>query len=336
MNIAVIGIGVIGRRHMDNLKRRGDVDIVAVCGTDEGRTASVAAEYGAKPYTDYAVMLRRERIDALFVCTPPGVRKEPIREAAERGIACFVEKPPARTAEEARDIAAIVRDSGIVCSVGFMYRYTGAVSAARERIRGDGGAVPLVRSVHVCGAGLPGATTPRWLYDKDRSGGPLFDQGIHLIDAARYAAGLDVADGGEAVGIHAFGSNVQRPRSEEYTVEDNVVVQIAYTSGTLHTHTHSWGVADSQAKIELLGSDYRLIVDLTRLGSRLFGTFKGEELDERFPEENMYAAEADAFLSAARTGEPSGIRSPYADAARSLELVVNGGRSLEEGCSLRL
>jgi predicted dehydrogenase len=30
---------------------------------------------------------------------------------------------------------------------------------------------------------------PRWFFDKARSGGPIFDQAIHMLDACRYLIG---------------------------------------------------------------------------------------------------------------------------------------------------
>jgi predicted dehydrogenase len=333
MRIGVIGIGVIGTRHMRNLIAYEDVSIVAVCGNQEEKTAEIAREYGAEPYTDYRLLFERSRLDAVFICTPPGLRKGPIAEAAARGVACFIEKPPAKSMEEAEAISAIIEESGIIHSVGFMYRYTGAASKAKELIAAEDGVVPIVRSVHVCGAGLVEATTPRWLYNKALSGGPLFDQAIHLIDAARYITGQGAR---RATGLHAFGGNVQRPKSEEYTVEENFVVNLAYESGMVHTHTHSWGIAESQAKIELLGQDYRLLVDLTRLGSRLHGTYKGEEISQHYADENMYAEEAAVFLQAVRTGEQAFIRSSYADAAQSLALVIKANESVDSGRSVTL
>ncbi|OMF26505.1 hypothetical protein BK133_20335 [Paenibacillus sp. FSL H8-0548] len=326
MRIGIIGIGMIGSRHMKNLVNIADVKIAAVCGRDKTKTAAIAREYGADPYTDYKQLFEQATLDAVFICTPPGLRKEPIAEAAARGIPCFIEKPPAKTMQEAVEITEIIQKSGIIHSVGFMYRYTGAVSKAKELIEASGSPVPIVRSIHVCGAGLIQATTPRWLYNKSLSGGPLFDQAIHLVDAARYVAG---SSAGTVRDIHAFGSNVQRQKSEEFTVEENFIVNLAYTSGTLHTHTHSWGIAESQAKIELLSHDYRLLIDLTQLGSRLQGRFKGEEIALHYVDENMYAEEARVFLEAVRTGDPSSIRSSYKDAALSLGLVIKANESVD-------
>jgi predicted dehydrogenase len=321
----MIGLGVIGSRHLNNLVAQDGVEIVALCGNNEQKTVEIARQFGANPYTDYRSMFEQSALDAVFVCTPPGLRKGPIAEAAARGIACFIEKPPAKTLLEAEEITELLHDSGIIHSVGFMYRYTGAVSKAKELIDSSGSPVPIVRSIHVCGAGLIGATTPRWLYNKSLSGGPLFDQAIHLIDATRYVAG---ASAGKISHIHAFGSNVQRPKSEDFTVEENFVVNLAYSSGTIQTHTHSWGIAESQAKIELLSHDYRLLVDLTQLGSKLDGTFKGQEISLHYPEENMYADEVKVFLEAVRTQNQSLIRSPYADAAQSLEVVMKANESV--------
>ncbi|MHA6484886.1 Gfo/Idh/MocA family protein [Paenibacillus sp. strain BS8-2] len=326
MRVGVIGIGVIGKRHINNLINIEGVKITAVCGRDEEKTKAIAREFEAQPFTDYQELFDQTELDAVFICTPPGVRTGPIAEAAARGIPCFIEKPPAKTMQEAEEIEMLLRNSGIIHSVGFMYRYAGAVCKARELVEASGGPVPIVRSIHVCGAGLLHATTPRWLYNKSLSGGPIFDQAIHLLDASRYVSG---SSGGTVSGIHAFGSNVQRPKSDFFTVEENFIVNLAYSSGTIHTHTHSWGIAESQVKIELLSDDYRLLVDLTTLGSRLHGTYKGQEISFHDADENMYAEEVSVFVDAVRTGDPSAIRSSYADAAVSLGLVIKASESAD-------
>lgn len=333
MRIGVIGAGVIGKRHLGNLVAQPDVQIAAICGRDAAKTAEVAAQYGAQAFTDYQEMFVKTELDAVFICTPPGLRAAPVAEAADRGIACFIEKPPAKSLDEAREIADIVKNSGIIHSVGFMYRYTGAAQKAKELIESTGRPVPIIRSIHVCGAGLIDAPTPRWLWQKELSQGPLFDQGIHLMDATRFVAGVH---SGDVTRIHAFGGNVQRPKDAAFTVEENFIVNLSYSSGTIHTHTHSWGIAEPQVIIELLSPEYRLLVDLTRLGSKLTGNFRGEELSFHYADENMYANEVQVFLEAVRTNNQSIVHSAYADAAQSLALVIKANESVDSGSALLL
>src|SRR6185295_79601 len=67
-------------------------------------------------------MLRAERLDALVVCTPPDVHREVTVEAAQAGLAVYLEKPVAHTMDDAAAIAAAVKATGVVCAVGYQYR----------------------------------------------------------------------------------------------------------------------------------------------------------------------------------------------------------------------
>jgi len=329
LKIGVIGTGWIATRHMDALIKEEGVQIAAVCDINEQRVQEIAGKYGVVPFTDYIQMFEECALDMVLICTPPGIRLGPISEAAKRGVACFIEKPPAFDESEALEINKVIEESGILASVGFMYRYAGAVEKAKELI-GDT-EVPIIRSVYVCGLAI-NPDWPRWFFNKSLSGGPLLDQAIHVIDASRYLIDQTSGDISE---LQAFGSNLSIPKTDEFTIEDSHVLNIRYKNGTIQNHTQSWAIDPNYANIELISNDFHLKIDLNPepyafYRSKLTGVYKNTPIDQDFKDEDFYVTEMKTFLEAVRTNNKDLIRSPYHDALKTLRVVLHANKSVEE------
>lgn len=332
INVGVIGTGWIATRHLDGLKKEQDVNVVALCDINEERAAEVAEKYGAKEYSDYKVMFEECPLDMVLICTPPGIRLDPISEAAKRGIACFIEKPPAFDDTEAIEINKVIEESGIIAGVGFMYRYSNAVQKAKDLIAGA--EVPIIRSVYVCGLAID-PNWPKWFFNKSLSGGPLVDQAIHIIDASRYLA----QSSGDIKEIQGFGSNLTLPKTDSFTIEDSHVVNLRYENGTIQNHTQSWAVEKNYANIQLIGKDYNLTIDVNPepyafYRSKLTGFYKDEVIDMDFTEEDFYITEMQQFIKAVKTNDKSLVLSPYHDAIKTLHAVNLANKAVEENKSV--
>src|SRR5690606_9767367 len=92
--------------------------------------------------------------------------------------------------------------------------------------------VALVRSCMLDGLAVREGT-PTWFFDKSRSGGPVFDQAIHILDVSRYLLG-------EVEAVAGFHGNVTVPKSDSFTVEDSASLTLRYASGAMQNHSHSW------------------------------------------------------------------------------------------------
>src|SRR5438067_19447 len=123
LRVAVVGAGWIAADHVAELERRDDVDVVAVCDLDRAR-AEALAPAGATVYERFDELLDVERLDALWVCTPPLVHREPTLAALERGIHVYLEKPIARTPDDAAAIVAAAEASEAVCAIGYQWHAT--------------------------------------------------------------------------------------------------------------------------------------------------------------------------------------------------------------------
>ena len=123
LSIGIIGAGSIGTRHVSNLEVMGDVTVSAVCDTVPSQLETLAGRAKAHAYTDIAEMFKGEPdLDAVVICVPPVIRQQIFELAAAHEVAVVCEKPPASSMEDAQAVARIVRDSGMICSVGFNWR----------------------------------------------------------------------------------------------------------------------------------------------------------------------------------------------------------------------
>ncbi|HXO08142.1 MAG TPA: Gfo/Idh/MocA family oxidoreductase, partial [Solirubrobacteraceae bacterium] len=100
LKVGIIGGGWIARRHVPAIDAAPEVELVAACDADVERAHAIADPRGAHAYQDWRELLEREQLDAIWVCTPPGVHREPTVAALERGVHVFLEKPLARSAAD--------------------------------------------------------------------------------------------------------------------------------------------------------------------------------------------------------------------------------------------
>ncbi|MFC5471381.1 Gfo/Idh/MocA family protein [Cohnella suwonensis] len=188
IRIGVIGTGSISECHLNAYARNANARIVAICDVNEERARKVAAKYGAdKTFTDYHRLLADPDIDAVSICTWNNTHAPISIAALEAGKHVLVEKPLARTVEEALAIERAVRSTGKLLQVGFVRRYDPNVKMLREFAdRGEFGELYYAKASTIRRLGNPGG----WFADVERSGGgPLIDIGVHVIDLVWYLMG---------------------------------------------------------------------------------------------------------------------------------------------------
>lgn len=319
VRIGFIGTGhIAGSQHIVNLANMEDVELGAFADTDISKAEKYAVQYGGKAYEDYREMLDKEKLSAVFLCTPHLVRYEPIKAIAERNMALFCEKPPAFDLASAKESLKAIEKTKVINSVGFMYRWAKVTEKAKEMI--------AHRPVSICritGCWSVLYWNMPWLYLKDKSGGPILEQGIHLIDVARFILEDEIIE------THAFGTNKIVPKSESVTVEDTISLNLKFASGTVGSHIHSWSHHGWIFQLEFIGKDFQITLDLTA-GNRVYGIIDGVEVNFH-GSDNYYQTEVKEFVEAVGKKDQSIIRSCYADAVRSLAVCLAANKSLETG-----
>lgn len=191
----VAGVGMIGRVHIDAL-RRNNVEVVSVVASSAARSLEAAAEFGVpRGDPDLATALAEAGADSVHVCAPNNQHYEMARDALEAGKHVICEKPLTLTAEDAADLRSRAEGAGLVNAVCFNNRFYPLVQEVEARRRSDGlGRIFAVRA-SILDDSLWRASDSDWRLDRTIGGDSLVTSttGSHLLDLASFIAGSRVA-----------------------------------------------------------------------------------------------------------------------------------------------
>ena len=106
--MAVIGLGIMGRRMLDNLRLHPAFEISGVWDPSPASVAGTLALMPDAPVSPSAE-LAMQGADAVYLACPPGPRKAYALAAAAAGQAVFMEKPLGTDNAASRDLVARLR-----------------------------------------------------------------------------------------------------------------------------------------------------------------------------------------------------------------------------------
>ena len=188
MKAAVIGAGYQGRLHVEKLGAVEDVEVVAVCDTDDARAAEVAAAFGvANVYGDYRQLLDAHDLDLVTVCTMPVLHHEMTVAALAAGAHVLCEKPMAMDAHEGRQMIDAAETAGRLLTVGFNVRFTRSAQVLKRFVDSGRFGDPVYTR-----AWARSSQIPWWGQHYRRAvsgGGALAATAVHLVDLAIWLAG---------------------------------------------------------------------------------------------------------------------------------------------------
>jgi myo-inositol 2-dehydrogenase/D-chiro-inositol 1-dehydrogenase len=195
VRLAVLGVGNIGKVHLQSAIAMDDVTVIAVADAIEANRAYARSAGVDSVYDDYADLLRTEPVDVAIVALPPFLHAETVELAARRGCHVFVEKPLARTTAEARSLVDTAAKAEIAVGVDHTIRYLPDVRRVHNKYQ-DGivGAVPYatISRVNFGPFTQPPAerAVPGWHLDPEAAGGGvLLELGVHLLDVLEWTFG---------------------------------------------------------------------------------------------------------------------------------------------------
>jgi predicted dehydrogenase len=231
---AVIGTGTVGEWHVKTLPKIAGCTLVAVCDTAEpnARRALTKNELGDIPiYTDAREMYKREKIDAVHVCTPSGDHQGPATAAMEEGKCVIVEKPMEIKPRRIDAMNAAAKKNGVRLAGIFQNRWHPANQAIKAamvegrfgKLAWAGSFTPWYRpdkyydDVHWRGT---------WKLD---GGGAVMNQGVHQVDLIQWIMG-------PVKTVCAFASSRIHAKIE---VEDTMTCAMEFASGAYGTFMSS-------------------------------------------------------------------------------------------------
>ncbi|TWF81337.1 putative dehydrogenase [Pseudonocardia hierapolitana] len=179
--IGFVGTGGVAHRHARVLGGMSGVQLVAATDVAPSSASVFGEAHGVRTVPDLDALLGEE-LDAVYVCVPPFAHGALEVEIAAAGKALFVEKPLACDQPTAEWVGRRIRTSGVLSRVGHHWRCAEPVQRARKLL--DGRQIRLVS-----GTWLDCTPPVAWWADRARSGGPLVEQAVHVLDLARFLVG---------------------------------------------------------------------------------------------------------------------------------------------------
>lgn len=326
VRLGVIGVGGMGAGHCVNAKKLEEVQLTAVADIDAARAKEIGEQYGVPYFERHRDMLAQDMVDAVVIATPHYFHPPIAIDAFEAGLHVLSEKPIGVSVSMAERMIEAAEKSGKVFAVMFQMRTEPAVRKARELVEaGELGEIkrtllisPEFRSQAYYDSGGWRAT---W---KGEGGGPLMNQGPHIMDMFTLLGGMPSrVTGWTKTLIH------------DIEVEDHAEATLEYPNGaTGYVYISTCEVRPGQL-IEIVGDKGKLryvdgemhlyrnqppVSEFNRTNTEPWGTPKVVEVELELPEsESGHGAVLRNFARAILYGEE--LISPGADGIKSLELA---------------
>ena len=253
MNFAIVGCGLIGQKRAKALQAAGH-RVVISSDLLLDRARHLAAQCpGSEASNDWREAVSRPDVDAAVVATTNQWLAPVTLAAAQAGKHVIVEKPAARTVAEIDEVIKTAAATGVHVQVGFNHRYHPALQKARQLIdTGALGTLLFIRGRYGHGGRI--GYDKEWRANPEISGGgELIDQGVHLIDLARWFLGDFTRVEGHA-----------QTYFWEMPVDDNAFLSLrtaAQQTAWLHVSCTEW---KNLFSLEIYGRDGK--IDIQGLG----------------------------------------------------------------------
>lgn len=186
IRVGFIGCGgIVQTVHGPNLAQLPDVKLAACTGVHRVKVEGFLEKYGLNFYTDYKEMLAKEALDAVVIATPNTLHASMAIDALESDAHVLVEKPMTISLEDAIKMVEVARRRQRILMVGHHMRFERNVQIGRELVvNGKLGKVYHIRALHLRRRGVPSTIT--FLQRRYSGGGPMWDIGVHTIDAVMF------------------------------------------------------------------------------------------------------------------------------------------------------
>ena len=304
ISVGVAGVGYWGSNLARNLDRLPGCELTWCCDTDPGRLEPLRERFPhARRATDLEQLLADEALDAVAVATPVADHAETARRVLEAGKHCFVEKPLARRADEARGLCELAAARGRVLMVGHLLEFHPGIEALKRLLAaGELGDVHYIHSQRLNLGKLRADENALW------------SLGAHDVSVALALTGEFPVE------VSARGESYVREG-----VEDVVFAFLRFPSGVV-AHLHlSWLDPHKERRLTVVGSRRMASFDDMAADRKLTVFDKGFDPEANSPDD-FVARSGEAWSPEVGDEEPLAL-----ELAHFVECVREGGRPRTDG-----
>jgi predicted dehydrogenase len=234
INVAVVGVGYLGRFHAQKYAALPNARLIAVCDPDTERARMVAQENHTQAITDYRQLIGK--VDAVSIATPTPYHFAIGEFFLMHGVHVLMEKPITRTIEEADRLIELAETNHLILQTGHLERFNNAVTAVRPYLH----APRFIESTRLAPFKLRGTDV-----------NVILDLMIHDIDLIQSMVDADIEN------IDASGAIVL---SQSIDIAN---VRIKFTNGCVANVTASRISLRPERTLRIFQSNNYLVIDLT-------------------------------------------------------------------------
>lgn len=121
---AVIGVGYLGKYHVDKFATLPQSKLIAICDIDSEHTQELSEKYEVAATDNYRSLVNE--VDAVSIATPTTTHFEIAKFFLKNGVHVFIEKPITTTLREANALIRIARKKNLILQVGHIERFNPA------------------------------------------------------------------------------------------------------------------------------------------------------------------------------------------------------------------
>lgn len=240
LKVGIAGMGMMGWTHLDVYSKRDDVQVVAVADHNPDRLSGKARPGGniegqaqggfdlsqARPYAEVAAMIADEELDIVDICLPTPEHLKYGKMALDAGKHLLIEKPLARTYQEAKALVAVAEEAKGISMPAMCMRFWPGWSWLKEVVDNKTYGNVLASSFRRVTSHPPG----KFYASGEATGGAALDLHIHDTDFIQYLFGVPQ-------GVSSGGYNYPT------THTDHIYTRYHYVDIPLVTAEGSWALA---------------------------------------------------------------------------------------------
>ncbi|MFW6279130.1 MAG: Gfo/Idh/MocA family protein [Bacillota bacterium] len=337
LKVGLIGIGFMGRGHLDVYQRLAEEDLpvqlTAICDIDENKFENefIAGniDVGTKEYdfskyslyTDMEEMINKEDLDYVDIALTTYLHSEAAELALDQGLHVLCEKPMALTSEECQQMIEAAERNDKKLMIGQCLRFWPEYEELKKYVENKK-LGEVIEGYFYRGGAVPKWSYQDWLLQEEKSGGVLLDQHVHDVDMINWLFGVPRKV--STLGCNVLENSGYDAVSTNYIFEEDIVIN-AQDDWLLE------GDYGFQMKYRVNFTEGNLIFEN---GQLTVNPNQGESFVPDLPDEQGYYREIKYFIQAIKNDTPIEV-APPASTRDSISIAEAEMRSADDKGELK-